>query len=751
LNSPLRLKPIKDVSWHSGIRGSGGSSDRRGSGVHSRGSIGDRRGSKNSGASRRSKPDDGDENRKSVFSRGLCLGQDYQLTLPQLTPYQVLRYKYSQGHMFCLDMLIEGHHRSFAVLFNLMRRQQKEYEAAEANSYLKMQSLLENDPQKLMKVKSELTATESKERQELKTSKELFRYKEGGLVAGTDKALLSRYNAVIRLGRYFAQIGDVWLADFFLCQSLNAAENLSLVCGAAGAASAAASSNRNGSVSRNGSMEYRDSLIPAFSGVAKPMTEMACARRVADVLLALCHLDDVDPRFEATLANLRFSLDQTTRLLELSRGRPWVVNNVSYEMEALRRVCIAHERLGDAYRIPPDVDRAAATEHYRAALTAVAKTRDRALEARVHQSLARQLIERFHWSEAVQSLSYCESTFVLYGRSIEACDAQVALGHCFRCMGLPERSRERLRSAIATARRNEYLQGMIDACFEMSLLELAEDEGTGNCQRKDGGADGGVDGGAAVGTPYDEWSASGKAEWRMRRAYMLTRDALTKGKIMCAGLGMNVGEVMDEDPRMTLEEENERAHKRMISEMVKSGGGGVGAATAAAEEEADRKRRQTLRADTKARLRVTYGVLSAVSLMPALVEAVWRKPTEDVRAEAKAMLQWKNNALWQPDEEELSDRWDMSEDDHFSIYSDEGLVGKRIMEGFEPLRVIRPPPEEINDDVDDVDEVMDEGAVLEDGDADAEGVVVDGEGPENDEINLSLANLVEVLTSDNMG
>lgn len=725
MNSPRRLKPIKDVSWHSVAGGGGGN-----------GGGDSRRGSRASGASKR-KESDGDKRRKSNFSRNIGLGQDFELTLPELTPYQVLRYKYSQGHMFCLDMLMEGHHRSFAVLFNLMHRQQKESEEAEADSCLKMQSLLENDPQKLMKVKEELTETESKERQELKKSKEMFRYKEGSLIGGTDRALLSRYNAVIRLGRYFAQIGDVWLADFFLAQSLTVSENLSLVCGASAAAAAAAA------VNRGSSLELEK---PASAALSKPMTEMACARRVADVLLAFCHLDDVDPRFDPTIPNLRSSLEQTTRLLELSRGRPWVINNVSYETEALRRQCICHERLGDAYRLPPHVDGVAALRHYRAALAAVEKTRDRALEARVHHSLARQMMEEFRWSEAVDSLRHCETTFVLYGRSLDACDARVALGHCFRCMGYAYQSREMLRSAVASARRNEYVQGMIDACFEMSLLELGEDEG----KRKGSVKPEAITTTTAVAAAYDELDGAGQAEWRMRRAYMLSRNAPTKGKLRCVGLGMCVGEVMDEDPRLTVEEEREEARKKEVVMAMKSaaataakssGGtaGGGAAAAAARAEEADRQRRQTLRADTRARLRVTYGVLSAVSLMPALVDVVGRKPTEDVRAEVKAMLQWKNNGLWEPSEE-LPLRWNIAEDDHFSIYSDEGLVGKRMMEGFEPLRVIRPPEDDADEDV---GESMDEGAVLE------EGVpVFDEEHLEKDEINTSLANLVEVLMSD---
>ena len=47
-----------------------------------------------------------------------------------------------------------------------------------------MQSLLENDPQKLAKVKRELTAAEKAERRELKVSKKsTFRYKEVFIIA----------------------------------------------------------------------------------------------------------------------------------------------------------------------------------------------------------------------------------------------------------------------------------------------------------------------------------------------------------------------------------------------------------------------------------------------------------------------------------------------------------------------------------------------------------------------------------------
>ena len=139
---------------------------------------------------------------------------------------------------------------------------------------------------------------------------------------------------------------------------------------------------------------------------------------------------------------------------------------VSYETEALRRLCITHLQIGKLRQKPPDGNVQEALRHFRLALEAVEKTRDRLLEARVQWALARQLMDEFRWTEAIDSLRSCDTTFLLFGRPLDSCDAKVALARCFRCTGLYERARELLKSAVAAARRNGYSQGMIDACFE---------------------------------------------------------------------------------------------------------------------------------------------------------------------------------------------------------------------------------------------------------------------------------------------
>ena len=65
-----------------------------------------------------------------------------------------------------------------------------------------------------------------------------------------------------------------------------------------------------------------------------------------------------------------------------------------------------------------------------------------------------------------------------------------------------------------------------------------------------------------------------------------------------------------------------------------------------ANREEDRRKKETLRSDSQPRARVAYGILSAVGLLPALVDAVRKSPAvEDVRAEVTAVINWKNNGL----------------------------------------------------------------------------------------------------------
>ena len=231
--------------------------------------------------------------------------------------------------------------------------------------------------------------------------------------------------------------------------------------------------------------------------------ESTASRRIADSLLELCHVTESDPRFEPTYENLRDVLDTTTRLLKESRGRPWVYHGVTYEVEALRRQCIAYAQMGECFRRPPDVNGAEALRHFHAALAAVEKTRDRLLEAKIHRLLARQMMEDFQWQEAVESLRSCEATFVMYGRSLEACEAKIALAQCYRCLGWADRGRDILKLATAAARRNDYLQAMVDVSFETALLALTEEAG-----------------GVSV--------AMVEAEKCMRRAYDLTREMTAK-------------------------------------------------------------------------------------------------------------------------------------------------------------------------------------------------------------------------------
>ena len=70
-----------------------------------------------------------------------------------------------------------------------------------------------------------------------------------------------------------------------------------------------------------------------------------------------------------------------------------------------------------------------------------------------------------------------------------------------------------------------------------------------------------------------------------------------------------------------------------------------------AREAADQRKRTTLHPQTESRMRVSYGILSAIGLLPSLVNVVGKRPAvEDVRAEVKAIIRWKNDGLMDPGE-----------------------------------------------------------------------------------------------------
>ena len=72
-------------------------------------------------------------------------------------------------------------------------------------------------------------------------------------------------------------------------------------------------------------------------------------------------------------------------------------------------------------------------------------------------------------------------------------------------------------------------------------------------------------------------------------------------------------------------------------------------------------------------------------------------------------------------------------------------MGKRLVEGFDPLRIIRPHVEE--EEEEEEEEAVEEDATIEGVD---EGVDAATGSEEQDENVTSLANLVEVLTSEKL-
>ena len=215
----------------------------------------------------------------------------------------------------------------------------------------------------------------------------------------------------------------------------------------------------------------------------------------------------------------------------------------------------------------------------------------------------------------------------------------MALGCCFRHTGSVERARETLKAALASARHCGYLKGLVDGNCESAIVEL-----------------------------MDENDESFKtAEKRMRTAYLLTRQSLRRD------LGINdpnllahledADEPLDETASLPAEDEKIEERKTEVDMVLRRRatrqkesegggereGGGRGGSRILhaldAEKEKEKKRREHVSVEMNRKMRVKYGILSGIQVFPALANATYKPPVQDIRAEIKAMINWKNNGL----------------------------------------------------------------------------------------------------------
>jgi len=71
------------------------------------------------------------------------------------------RFRNTYKHRLCTEILESGHHRSFAELFGLIRRQQMKRDRAGPESSLWHQKLLTDEPEKLDTMKNKLIEAET--------------------------------------------------------------------------------------------------------------------------------------------------------------------------------------------------------------------------------------------------------------------------------------------------------------------------------------------------------------------------------------------------------------------------------------------------------------------------------------------------------------------------------------------------------------------------------------------------------------
>ncbi|XP_002737930.1 tetratricopeptide repeat protein 29-like [Saccoglossus kowalevskii] len=113
---------------------------------------------------------------------------------PDLSHMDTARYRNTYFHTLCVEMLKDGFHRSFSELFALIKRQKAEREAAGPDSLIWNLTLLEDEYEKLDKLKQYLTEAEA------------------ALRLSNMEAV---YTAQHKLAEYFKAIEDYWLSDHF--------------------------------------------------------------------------------------------------------------------------------------------------------------------------------------------------------------------------------------------------------------------------------------------------------------------------------------------------------------------------------------------------------------------------------------------------------------------------------------------------------------------------------------------------------
>ncbi|XP_070553765.1 tetratricopeptide repeat protein 29-like isoform X2 [Ptychodera flava] len=113
---------------------------------------------------------------------------------PELSHIDTSRYRNTYFHTLCIEMLKDGFHRSFSELFALIKQQKAEREAAGPDSLIWNITLLEDEFDKLDKLKQYLTEAEA------------------ALRTGNMEAVYAAQN---KLAEFFSATGDYWLSAHF--------------------------------------------------------------------------------------------------------------------------------------------------------------------------------------------------------------------------------------------------------------------------------------------------------------------------------------------------------------------------------------------------------------------------------------------------------------------------------------------------------------------------------------------------------
>ncbi|PVD34558.1 hypothetical protein C0Q70_05834 [Pomacea canaliculata] len=361
-----------------------------------------------------------------------------------LTKMEIDNYRNSYKHTLCLEMLREGYHLSFRELFNLVRQQLEEREAAGPESFMWIQTMLVNEHEKLDTIRFFLTQAENAQR------------------AGVyEDVYQSRYE----LACYFQKTGDKWLVDHFFATCLDTAN---LVVSDGGKMKAEAHLHVGMALEQNDKNLQAAEHFEAYYKLSKEhkdewliqTEEGLCLSFFADACINLC-------RIYTTISDRLGSED-----MEKSLGYLVMAFDKAKESEETRLEGEAAYRLGLEYHKYGNVD--TALVHLHNFYDACKRADDKEGMGRACDAIAKAYAKEGRKEESIEYLLQFVQTAEERGMEAEQCRAYHNLGEIYNSVGKYKEAREYFNRAYNTSR------AMSDtAALQMNRVQLGIAEAHG--------------------------------------------------------------------------------------------------------------------------------------------------------------------------------------------------------------------------------------------------------------------------------